>query len=134
MRKAEHFFFSTLPTVIESLVFLALTVVQYYAYYCGVNFLLKGHFDPMIPVALTFLTYMFRLDFIAAIIGFYGAWKVWNWPVEGALLISGLFIILSFTINYGIRTGLRKRVFRRLWGDRLITKSEVRAKAKRERK
>jgi len=120
MKKVINLAVAAVPAIIVSLVFLAMTVVEYLASYTAIKFFLGSHFVQLVAIALLFLLYLFRLDFIAAILGFYGAWKIWNWPMLGALVFSIVFAALSYAVNYGLKSGLRTRFFRRQWGDDVV--------------
>jgi hypothetical protein len=82
-----------------SAVFFCLSLVMYVAYYEG---LCKWGLLNRWWVAMALcVTYMFRLDFLAAAVGFYGAWKVWHLPIWIAAIIAGVFAAFSFVMNYG---------------------------------
>jgi hypothetical protein len=80
-------------------VFLGLSLIQYVAYYDGL--LLWGVLNRWWVAMVLCVTYMFRLDFFAAAIGFIGAWKAWHFPIWVAAIISGVFGAMSFVMNYG---------------------------------
>jgi hypothetical protein len=120
MKKAINSAVAAVPAIIVSLVFLAMTVVEYLASYAAIKFFLGSHFVQLVAIALLFLLYLFRLDIFAAILGFYGAWKIWQWPMFGAALFSIVFAALSYAVNYGLKSGLRTRFYRRQWGDDVV--------------
>jgi hypothetical protein len=82
-----------------TVVFFALSLVQYVACYEGFDYFLGTHFVRWVIVALLFVTYMMRLDIVAAIIGFFGAWKAWVLPWPAALALSVVFMAMSLAFN-----------------------------------
>jgi len=127
MRKPSHIISSGV-SIIETVIFLAFTLIQYYAFCIGLAPFVMPRFGFWPIVAIVFFTYMFRLDIVAALIGFYGMWKIWHWPLPAAVVVSVLFMIMSLSINYGIKTGMRHRWFRNRWSaentEPVITKEQ----------
>jgi len=82
-------------------VFFILSVIQYVAYFEGLSLLVQGVLNRWWVIMALCVTYMFRLDFIAAVFGLYGAWKVWHFPLWIAVMLTAFFGSMSFAINYG---------------------------------
>lgn len=99
---------------IGMLVFLAISVAVYLAYQAGLNLLLAGTpFGGFFVVLALVMTFILRIDLLAACGAFLGAWQAWHWPMTSAMLACGAFILLSVLVNDGKLTKF-KEFFRRV--------------------
>ncbi len=85
---------------IRSAVFLVLSVVQYIAYYEMITAYLQDYIGRLGVMLCIVLTYMFRLDILAAAVGCWGIWKIWHAPLLVAIFITAAFEVLSLIVNH----------------------------------
>lgn len=100
MMKYIHYVPAPLRKGLSS-VFLGFSVVQYLGYFEGLNVLTSEYAGRSGIILAITITWMLKLDILAASIGFIGEWKSWHWPMWIALLTTTIFESLSLAINYG---------------------------------
>ena len=119
--------FDTMPKVFHagfSSLFLGFSVVQYLAYYISLETLFADIMGRFAVIVAIMLTYMFRLDILAAALGFWGMWKVWEWPLWVALIVTVIFESLSLVIHYG--AGHNPATFlQRIWPKKKASSKET---------
>jgi len=82
--------------------FVGFWVVQYPAFFEGLRVAMAEYFGSSgAAVLVCVLTAVFRLDLIAAVLGFYGEWKIWGWPLWACVLVTVLFQALSLVVMFG---------------------------------
>ena len=99
--------------IVVYLGFLILGLMQYAAFFIGLASVSKGILNHWYVILFVLLSYMFRLDLIAAVFGFYGLWNSGLLPDWQAAAVSIVFLITSWFLDHGMGTTWLKNRARR---------------------